>query len=75
MINKGSIVNQNRFKSRSIPAVVSMAMQQDGVSKHGGGRAAELQTVLLIQTVPCGRMDQDQDLNQDQDQAVAHAAR
>lgn len=49
-----------------------MAMQLDRVSKHGGRGAAELQTVFLIQTVSCDRMDQDQDLDQDQDQAAAH---
>ncbi len=80
--NRGSIedhrsISDEQYRSR--PAVRSVAMQQDRVSKHGGRGATELQTVLLIQTVSCRRMDQDQDqdLNHDQGQAAprAHAAR
>lgn len=49
-----------------------MVMQQDRVSKHGGGGASELQTVLHIQVVPsCQRTDQDQE--EDQDPSTADA--
>lgn len=52
-----------------------MAMQQDWVSKHGGGGAAELHTVVLIQIVSCCTVDQDQELNQDQGAARTLTAR
>lgn len=48
-----------------------MAMQQDWVSKHRGGGAAELHTVVLIQIVSCCTVDQDQDQDLNQDQAAA----
>lgn len=60
--------NQNR------PVVSCVVMQQDRVSKHGGWRTTEHQTVLLVQIVSCCRMDQDQDQNLNQDQAHIHGA-
>lgn len=56
------------------PAVSSVLMQQDRVSKHGGWRATEHQTVLLVQIVSCCRMDEDQKLNQNQTAAHMHVA-
>lgn len=63
--------------TRTRPVVSSMVMQQDRVSKHGGGGARKLQAVFHIQVVPsCQRTNQDQEADQDRSTVdAAHGGR